>query len=391
VIVYSIVGLLALLMVGSLAVDYGHVQLTKTELQTASDAAARAGAAALSNGATAAEDAAISAGAYNISDGTPVSIDRTLDIEIGWYDSTTDIFTPYSGVTRDSGNAVKVTTRRIAARNNAVQLSMSRLLGQKQCDVTSTSIAVAGGGTGGYIGLSLTRMFNVTRFDTYNANSGPYSLGASKNTGRLYGNDDLALHDTSYVSGRCEYGPSGTLTLEPGVTVSPGPVTRMTSQFTFQSVSLGSVATNNDNVDITQYRSGTSFSMGTNRGTVTFPGGTYYFTQFNVGDGSTVLFTGTTTIYLNGDASIQGTVANSSYKPAQLKFQVAGARHIHIDGNAMVYANVYAPDSDVHHHDYGQSFGSVVSSLLCFRHNAQGHFDETSSNINGNVTVMQVR
>jgi Flp pilus assembly protein TadG len=391
VLVYSVIALIALLMVASLAIDYGRVQLAKTQLQNTADAAARAGAAALSTNATAAEDAAIAVAAQNLCDGTPVALNRTLDIEIGWYDETTDAFTALSGTARDSGNAVRVTARRIAARNSAIPLSMSQVLGRTQCDVTSKSIAIAGGGTGGYIGLSLTRMFNTTRFDSYNSTTGMYTIGTSRNTGRLYGNDDLALHDYSYLYGRAEYGQNGTLTIEPNVTVNPGPVTRMNSSFTFPPVSLGSVPTNNDNVDITQYRSGTTFNMGSNKGTVTFPGGTYYFTSFTVGDNSTVLFSGTATIYLNGNGSILGNIAHTSYVPGQLRLQVAGSQTVKIDGDGKFYGCIYAPQANVHHHTYGQSFGSVVSSLLCFRHNAQGHFDESSGTINGNVTVKQVR
>ena len=48
---------------------------------------------------------------------------------------------------------------------------------------------------------------------------------------------------------------------------------------------------------------------------------------------------------------------------------------VHINaGNT--YAYIYAPEGDVHSHQTGQNFGSVICSLLCWRQTAQGHYDE---------------
>src|SRR5437764_1148924 len=70
VMVYSVAIMVVFVAICSLAVDYGRVQLTKTELQSAADAAARAGAAGLYDGT--AVTRAVDCARYNVADGTPV-------------------------------------------------------------------------------------------------------------------------------------------------------------------------------------------------------------------------------------------------------------------------------------------------------------------------------
>jgi len=113
--------------------------------------------------------------------------------------------------------------------------------------------------------------------------------------------------------------------------------------------------------------------MKDNSPAVTIPGGVYYFTGMDVGKNCTVTFTGPTTIYLNGGGSFDGTIAHSSYKPYLLTIKAKGG--IHIEDGA-TYAYIYNPEGSVHHHKLGQSFGSVITNLLCFRQTAQGHYDE---------------
>src|SRR6476620_4427862 len=63
----------------SFAVDYGRVQLAKTELLRGADAAARAACGSLSSGVSAAQTAASQTAAMNKADGTAISV-TTNDI-----------------------------------------------------------------------------------------------------------------------------------------------------------------------------------------------------------------------------------------------------------------------------------------------------------------------
>ncbi|MEA2735801.1 MAG: hypothetical protein QOE14_2252, partial [Humisphaera sp.] len=72
--------------IASFAVDYGRVQLAKTELLVAADAASRAAIGALPGGVTAAQDAAIELAGKNRCDGIAVVLKRNEDVEFLNYD-----------------------------------------------------------------------------------------------------------------------------------------------------------------------------------------------------------------------------------------------------------------------------------------------------------------
>jgi hypothetical protein len=123
----------------SFAVDWGHVQLVKTELQRAADAAARYGAAGLEQSPGHARSNAIAAAADNTADGSAVTIQNS-DVEFGSWNASTQTFTvlpPGSS----SVNAVRVTARRTSSAGNAVPLMFARVIGRNSQDVTAVSIA----------------------------------------------------------------------------------------------------------------------------------------------------------------------------------------------------------------------------------------------------------
>jgi hypothetical protein len=139
VLIYGIVLMIALVAIGSLAVDYARVQAVKTDLQKAADATARGSLALyqsydLSTAQT--YGAYIPTSPYNpVESGTGVQ--PTVTITWGKWDSTTKTFT--------AGNfappAVKVTISRTAANSNGVPLTLASIFGRKTCDVSTTSIA----------------------------------------------------------------------------------------------------------------------------------------------------------------------------------------------------------------------------------------------------------
>src|SRR5437868_5923487 len=94
---YAVVMVAALAAFCSLAVEWGRVQVAKTELQRGADAAARAAAGTIASGVTAAQDAAISIAAANSCDGTSISLNRSNDIEFGAWNSSTHTFTVLTG------------------------------------------------------------------------------------------------------------------------------------------------------------------------------------------------------------------------------------------------------------------------------------------------------
>src|SRR6266566_2367451 len=90
--IWVTVAFTAMLAFASLAVDYGRVQLVKTELLRAADAAAREAATDISNGISTAQTATIQTTAANACDGSAIIITNT-DIEFNNNDTTNDTFT----------------------------------------------------------------------------------------------------------------------------------------------------------------------------------------------------------------------------------------------------------------------------------------------------------
>src|SRR5204863_5589627 len=102
--IWAMVVMVALCAIASFAVDYGRVQLAKTELLRAADAAARAAVASIGKGVTAAQNAAISTAALNKCDGTPVALVPASDIELGIFDTSNGQFSPLTGPAAANAN-----------------------------------------------------------------------------------------------------------------------------------------------------------------------------------------------------------------------------------------------------------------------------------------------
>ena len=99
---YTCIALVAFAAIASLSVDVAHVQLAKTGLQCAADAAARAGVQGAANSTWA--TLAATAESYNNADGASVVLvtsgtDR--DVFAGYWDKTDNTFSPGAGEPED--------------------------------------------------------------------------------------------------------------------------------------------------------------------------------------------------------------------------------------------------------------------------------------------------
>lgn len=274
----------------------------------------------------------------------------------------------------NSANAVRITARRTKATGNAVTLYFASLLGYGSFDVVTTSIASRTSYGGGYIGLNLTRMYNTAHFDAYNSTLGPYSASSAMQ-GNLLSFKDMWLYNYSSVYGEAHWDVSGIFNHDSTAIVSPGPMNAQKLGTDYPAVSAGNVASSNDNSKLVLYYSNNQLMIPNGRPPVTYPGGTYYFTNFNIGTGNQVYFSGPTIIYLNCGGQIQSTLAPSSLRPMELAVRVTPTNNWTIGSGGVFYGSFYNPTGAVHHHNGGVSYGSVISSLLCFRQTSQGHQD----------------
>lgn len=138
------VTLISLVLMGfvSMAADLGRVQLAQTQLQAATDAAARYGALGLQNilnGVSAAGPNATTAAASNNVDGSPLVL-QSGDVQIGIWNSSNHSFTVVTDPT--TANAVQVTAVRSAARGSAIPMTFLQALGRPSFDIQATSTAM---------------------------------------------------------------------------------------------------------------------------------------------------------------------------------------------------------------------------------------------------------
>lgn len=143
VLIYTMFLLVIMLSMTSLAVDYAHVQLVKTQLQKDADLSARGvlemyatGGAA--SGATWAQ--ILPTSTFNPVDANS-GISDTIAVTWGYWNTSSNTFSTSSGTL----TAVKIVVSRTAANGNAVPLIFPLMAGlglvHTSCDVSATAIA----------------------------------------------------------------------------------------------------------------------------------------------------------------------------------------------------------------------------------------------------------
>jgi hypothetical protein len=110
VLVYATVTVPVILSLAIFSVDFGRVQVAKSEIQAAADSAVRAAGQKMADGADVPTilAAAVGAASHNQIDGQPVKV-RAADILIGVYDSDRRVFVPTNDPTM--ANAIRVSLR----------------------------------------------------------------------------------------------------------------------------------------------------------------------------------------------------------------------------------------------------------------------------------------
>lgn len=367
------IGLTAMMGICSLAVDLGRVQLAKTELRRAADAAARAAVAYLPSDTTGGRNAAIAIAAANTVDGEPLVL-QASDIVFGRWDSSTGVFDSSSG----SPNAVQVRAQRIASRGTAIPLTFARLLGKSSQDlvIEQTTVLVAGTAEG-ITGLNSVSVGNNTFVSSYNSNT-TISPSTSNHTsdGNLLSNGTIAGGNNSQLRGSVTLGPSGYIA---GFSITGG-TTMQSSALAGPTSPAWAPGTNPGGI-------GQSY---TSSGNTTLAGGTYWFTSLTVN--GTLNFSGAATLYVNGNVDVNGTLAAYGDKPANLKIYMLGNRTFgdDNDNNISITADIEAPSSTFYSKNNLVFRGRMVFSAIDVKNNASFFSDQAiSSSSDGNIATVQ--
>lgn len=358
--VYAIIMLTALCGFASLGVDWGRVQMVKTQLQRAADAAARAAIAQLPD-VTAAQNAAVTWAGYNSADSTSVVIDGTNDVDFGTWDPNAKTFTVLTGSARSSANAVRVWARRTTARGTAISLTFGKLVGQSTIDMNVSAMAInAAPPSPGVVGIN-TMNINQTSggaIDSYDSSLGVYSGTNSGTSAIVASNANINLNN-SYVGGDVHPGVGKSVS-GGGYTVT-GTVSRLSSALSYSAVVVGSY----DNTNLpTPYWNGNDFTI--NNATVTIPAGTYRVHNFTVAGTSTVTFTGPATFYVTGGLDWHQNAVVNAYQrhPGNLVLNFPSGATMLVHEQAVVEGDFYGPAITFTVKDTSQLCGRVICNNL---------------------------
>jgi hypothetical protein len=379
--VFAIVTMTAVCGLCSMGADYARVQLAKTELRRAADAASRAAAAVLASGVTATQNAAIAYGAYNTVDGTALTINGANDVEFGTWDGTAKTFTVLSGLARANANAVRVTARRTAATGNAIPLFFARVVGKTSCDVTAQSVALFTDTAGGrFVGLTGLTLGSTAVVNSYNANSGSPGGANLTSHAQLASNGPISLGSTTNLYGDVLKGPSANLTTGSSFYMSGNQLTAGTN--------LAYAATESPTAP-----SGGAVVMGSSQ-TMTLPGGNYNFSTATIGSGCTITATGPVTVYLTGGLTVGTNLTINAYqnKPTNFKLRLVGTGHAFTAGASLdITAEVYGPGWDLTFGDNTRVEGSIVTRRITGGRTVSLYYDTSLSNPSVTGTIATVR
>jgi Flp pilus assembly protein TadG len=379
--IYAVVALIALCGIVSLAVDFGRVQLAKSQLGTAADAAVRAAAVSLSNGVAQARQDAVSVAAANLCDGTAVALDTSADIEFGTWNTQTRTFTRLPAGSESDATAVRVTARRIASRNTAITLTFARVIGRNTCDIQAVAVAtVASSASSGFTALNGFRFTNNTFVGSYNSGqtTSPTRSSASSH-GALSTNGTISAGRNTTVQGDIHLGPSGSIS---GSIYVTGSTDRLSSPVDTPASPAWTPGANPAGIpqNYTVIRA------------TTLPGGTYWFTSLNIT--ASLSFSGPAVVYVNGNVVMDGDLTAAGGIPSNLQVHQLGTGQTFGDSNgnnASIAAVIEAPGSDCSFKNGVTFCGSALFGTITTRNSANFFCDEATAHGSGTTKVALVQ
>ena len=316
---------------GSLAMDYGRVQLGKTQLRSATDRAAKWAVQWVNAPSAGLVDHANDVMADNTVDGQTVTL-KAADVVTGNWNAQTRQFT--AGGSPLNAVQVNATTQ--------VPLALGRAIGMSSCTIRATS--VASGIPMGIVGLDGIIFKNNTFIASYDSNvrTNPTS-GQSSGNASLVSNTYIGEKNNGDLQGNIYIGPSGTF----DSFKLTGSVVTMTQPLTAPADPPWAPTGNPGGIP----QSYTHSSSGT------LPGGTYWFTSLTVN--SNLRFSGPAVVYVNGNISINAQVTPFGSIPANLKLYQLGNNRA-FDGANSFTGVVIAPRSDFNTTNNFKFYGAVL-------------------------------
>lgn len=350
---YLIIVMSAIFAMASLALDYGRVQLAKTELQTATDAAARWAVQWIPAGKNVAITKLNQAAADNKVNGvSPTFVAENVDV--GSWNETTRVFTPNAS----PQNAVRV--KAVVT----VPLALGPMIGMNSCRVGASAVAKCV--PMGVIGMNLFDVKNNGFIGSYNSDvTTTPTIATASNKAVVLSNGQINAGNNSKMNGDFYTGPAGVVDTEWTIA---GATKKLATSVVAPSAPSWSPAANPGGLTNGNYTHGGG----------TLNAGTYWFTGLTVNGNLT--FNGPATVIVNGNISIGGnSVTAQGGIPSNLKiYQVGANRTFTAANNGSVKAVVLAPTSDLNAQNGFKFYGMCVFETIDVHNNAEFYFDESN-------------
>jgi Putative Flp pilus-assembly TadE/G-like len=376
--------LIVLLMVmfaaiASLAVDYGHVQLIKTQMQRTADATARGYMLyCATNGQSYAttHGPALYAAAANPIDANS-GILPAVTVTWGYWTPASGTFSTSSG----TDPAVKIKLKRTAAGNNAAPLFWGKVFGVTSIDVHATSVAFAPAGYS-IVGLSSITYSSISSSDSYNSSNGSYASQTPASQGSIASNGTITVDSGSTVNGNVYYSGSA-----PSITANGGSCTGTQS-----SVSTITVATPSTPGSAT---SKGYIGISSSAANLTLTAGTYSCTGLSIDSGGTLTIDasgGPVNLYSSGGVfGNGGTIIVTGNIPNNFHLYVTNSSAVQLANGSNWYMALDAPLSTVTLASTSTLYGSVIANNLTLTAGTAIHVDQALTNTgsgNSGVNVM---
>lgn len=378
---YIAVGAVAFIGICSLAADYGRVQLAKTELRQGADAAARAGVLQLPN-VQAVQDEAASIAAANQAAGAPIAFVKNDDVAFLTWNQTTGTCVVRTGADRARANAIRVTTRLISSRGNAVNLYLGRGAGMPTCDVQASATTMINRNTApgefGFVGLDNIDVVGNIVVDSFNSASGAPGGANRRHRGSIGSNGDISITGSSTVYGDARAGVGQDLTLDPDSYVT-GSTMNISEELEYETPNPGLATLVNSNATIPGSflkNSGRDLEVGNNQ-TLTLTAGVYYVRNLQLSGGGTITTHGPVTVYAYGTVDLAGNTSASANRAANFKIRVTGSGQVQLAGTSEMTADILAPLSHILLNGTPDYRGRIIGRTLRINGNPRLHFDET--------------
>ena len=404
--VWLAISLIALLALAALGIDMGRVQLTRTELQHAADAAALAAAWPIPQlefeEATARAQTMVDS---NQAGGDAIGFDLSQqDLQFGIWWRNTRTFQPLEPDEYMYANAALVRGWRHADRGNPMRMNFAGVIGIPWFDVGADAVAQVRGGFGagsggiGIFGRDWVQANGTTRTDSYDSSAGPYDPGSAGNGGGIGTNGWLEIIGTSDINGNARWGSDGDTNPE-GDYIEVWPEADVTGwrapydeEIIFPPVTEPENYDNQPLLDAGLLETRGKWKDGvvvSGAAQVTIPGGTaenpavYYVSTLQLNSNTIVSIDGAVEFYVYGPVDLTGSVTVLSDEgswpiPSNFKIFVIGEGPVEIGGGSALHAQIYAPEADVKIHGTSSEFGlfgGVIGKTVDILGNSAIHVD----------------